>query len=527
MLPEDLQRRMRFSNPEDNVSMRNRNYRWIQPTYEIKNIRRDAEDPNSSTVYYEDMRGNKYKTDAQMFVERFGDFYIESSLKHAIKLLAQAPGYDSPLPAVENTNPAAVDRSCPNCGHMAMGSEIGAAVENGETELKCCRCGLSINIAPDEKFLMAREKMSKLKNAIDKFGQFSPAEKVNFYEMGIPRQRVSQILGQMPLQGTYRITEDSILFENPEDATNIKTYLMTAKKKQAQWKEQIMDLSDELYFPTAPEGENITMRRIRELEEELGLDPLDLADMPGMEEDYLAHLEDEASNWLGQAKKAQSREDLDFPPELDPVEEKKHEKLVRDKLKREKEFYKKKDKEFERFKDKPLPMIGQVLESLKEETKGYDAEILDGMARCLFVTAWADYAEEQLGASFSGMELMDVAPETPPELFEKAKGLYNEIEETNNVNLSTFTPPGIDPAEGFDKGLFGHYLCMEALGHGVSWKDDHEDHGLKLPMIKSYADMDFSEATLRQMYEEFDKEFPEGEYLVESEEDKDLERGTL
>lgn len=252
MLPEELKRQMRFSHPEDNVSMRNRNYRWTQPTYEIKNIRRDAEDPNNTTVYYEDVKGNKYKTNAQMFVERFGDFYIESGLKQGIKLLAQVPGYDSPTPAVENTNPASIPRSCPNCGYMAMGSDLNAAIEQGETDLKCPRCGFSINNAPDEKFLMAREKMSKLNSAVKKFGQ---------------------------------------------------------------WKEHITELSDELYFPSKVEGENPTMRRIRELEEELGLPPLDLAEMPGMEEDYLAFLEDEAVTWKGEAKKAQTRER--YPEEYD------------------------------------------------------------------------------------------------------------------------------------------------------------------------------------------------------------------
>lgn len=243
MTPEELKRKMRFSHPEDNVSMRNKNYRWTQPTYEIKNIRRDAEDPNNSTVYYEDMRGNKYKTNAQMFVERFGDFYIESAINHAIKLLAQVPGYDSPTPAVENDNPASIPRSCPNCGYMAMGSEINSAIEQGETELKCPRCGFSINVAPDEQFLMARkDKMSKLTEAIKKFGQ---------------------------------------------------------------WRENIMDLSDELYYPTAPEMEDPKMNRIRELEGELGLEPMELSDLGLSADEYLAYLEDEAGMWKGRAKKAQ------------------------------------------------------------------------------------------------------------------------------------------------------------------------------------------------------------------------------
>src|ERR1035438_4765464 len=38
--------------------------------------------------------------------------------------------------------------------------------------------------------------------------------------------------------------------------------------------------------------------------------------------------------------------------------------------------------------------------------------IINAMARAFFVTAWADRQEER-GRSFSGQELMDVAPKTP------------------------------------------------------------------------------------------------------------------
>lgn len=39
-------------------------------------------------------------------------------------------------------------------------------------------------------------------------------------------------------------------------------------------------------------------------------------------------------------------------------------------------------------------------------------------------------------------------------------------------------------ADGDEEGL-AHYLVMEAMGHGVSWSDDHEPHGLPLPPIGS------------------------------------------
>lgn len=109
-----------------------------------------------------------------------------------------------------------------------------------------------------------------------------------------------------------------------------------------------------------------------------------------------------------------------------------------------------------------------------------DPSILDMMARTLFVSEWASLMEER-GESFSGMELMDVAPDTPPEFEEIAQRLYRDIEQQNNVNLEEFIPPGED--EDFDREDFGYCLAMEALGQGVSWSDDHEDHGLNVPDI--------------------------------------------
>lgn len=35
--------------------------------------------------------------------------------------------------------------------------------------------------------------------------------------------------------------------------------------------------------------------------------------------------------------------------------------------------------------------------------------------------------------------------------------------------------------------LFGHYLAMEAMGHGVSWADDHEPHGLRVPHMEFHV----------------------------------------
>lgn len=116
----------------------------------------------------------------------------------------------------------------------------------------------------------------------------------------------------------------------------------------------------------------------------------------------------------------------------------------------------------------------------------FDDEILDGMARALYVDAWASGMDEEgLTGNWGGMDLMDLAGETSPYAYEKAKNIYKEIEQLNDTDLSKFTPPG-EKYDTYDRENFGHYLIMEALGSGVSWFDDHEDHGLKLPRIEYY-----------------------------------------
>jgi len=40
----------------------------------------------------------------------------------------------------------------------------------------------------------------------------------------------------------------------------------------------------------------------------------------------------------------------------------------------------------------------------------------------------------------------------------------------------------------------GHYLAMEAMGHGVAWSDDHDPHGLDVPDQESiyyYSEEDY------------------------------------
>jgi hypothetical protein len=146
--------------------------------------------------------------------------------------------------------------------------------------------------------------------------------------------------------------------------------------------------------------------------------------------------------------------------------------------------------------------VDQVIERAKrvagikrnaEET--HDTDILEGMARAIWVTSWASWLEElskderrELGqpVSLSGVDLDEAAPESPASALAAAEDLYLLIERANAPK---------DVGELFQKAceadgcawnaenadLFGHYLAMQAMGEGVSWFDDHEAFPLKMP----------------------------------------------
>jgi hypothetical protein len=109
-------------------------------------------------------------------------------------------------------------------------------------------------------------------------------------------------------------------------------------------------------------------------------------------------------------------------------------------------------------------------------------EIVKAMARSLFVDAWDD-AECEAGREHHG-ELMDLAPETIPEAIEAAEDLAEKFETLNKKALDVMfeEAAAVDGHRVFPiPEDFGHYTAMQALGHGVSWRDDHPDHGFRVP----------------------------------------------
>lgn len=148
-------------------------------------------------------------------------------------------------------------------------------------------------------------------------------------------------------------------------------------------------------------------------------------------------------------------------------------------------------------------------------------QIVDVMARTLFVCAYANHVEDGEyndgnGAPCLGCNLFvghavghprpaggenweDYAPETTSEARDAALILLGKIEEKNRINIFALLAmaakaDGMDPytddfeyPEGY-ADEFGAMLAMQALGHGVGWTDNHEDFGYKSPDVEFMLD---------------------------------------
>lgn len=136
---------------------------------------------------------------------------------------------------------------------------------------------------------------------------------------------------------------------------------------------------------------------------------------------------------------------------------------------------------------------------------------LEGAARAFFVSAYADFVEEghstdnelddiererrlSLPRPGAREDWMDYAPPTPPNAYALAGELWALIEAKCDVfgtklnggagvyslALRAEAVDGTAP----DAEKFGHYMAMEAMGHGVSWFDDHETFEMHIPHIE-------------------------------------------
>jgi hypothetical protein len=155
-----------------------------------------------------------------------------------------------------------------------------------------------------------------------------------------------------------------------------------------------------------------------------------------------------------------------------------------------------------------------MLEQKEETVNNIEREFVEGAARAMFVPAWIAYERER-GRSFPFQNAEGMAPATPDYARLEAARLLGMLEALNgdspavddpnafinngvicNILRAAYVADG-HPSSVHEPALsvwqrwadenartFGHYIAMEALGHGVSWFDDHERFPLMVPMIE-------------------------------------------
>lgn len=113
---------------------------------------------------------------------------------------------------------------------------------------------------------------------------------------------------------------------------------------------------------------------------------------------------------------------------------------------------------------------------MKKDLVKISAEIKQHMAKAFFASAWADQCEESEQAQIiSGRDVFDVMPaEIDPAAFDAAETLEKDFLSANKQFtclagaldwLQCVPTPDGDRARTAE--MLGHYLAMQAMGHGV------------------------------------------------------------
>lgn len=115
--------------------------------------------------------------------------------------------------------------------------------------------------------------------------------------------------------------------------------------------------------------------------------------------------------------------------------------------------------------------------------------IIKGMATILWCLAYADHVENEKCRSLSGADLTEISPPIPPAAIHAAWRLAGKYEQANGFTIGALLTiaaeaDGKRDGEGLERGdryaeRFGGCLAYAALGHGVSWFDDHAEFDLK------------------------------------------------
>jgi hypothetical protein len=117
---------------------------------------------------------------------------------------------------------------------------------------------------------------------------------------------------------------------------------------------------------------------------------------------------------------------------------------------------------------------------------------IEGASRAFFVLAYADFVEDEENSHFElsrpgpGEDWFDYAPESPPEAYALAGELWARLELANDRSVYALIDAAaiadkVDEYSAEDLEKFGHYMAMQAMGHGVSWFDDHAKFPIEIP----------------------------------------------
>lgn len=134
---------------------------------------------------------------------------------------------------------------------------------------------------------------------------------------------------------------------------------------------------------------------------------------------------------------------------------------------------------------------------------GMEKQFITGIAHCLWSMAWADWAD-QTGAEHTGQcEITDIMPDIPQQAIIQAINIAGLICGANAGPGDDYIYRGVSElvqkaadadkvdSEEIDHQEFGFDLCMQVLGSGVSWFDNHERFDLKLPYMENPLDCQF------------------------------------
>jgi hypothetical protein len=156
----------------------------------------------------------------------------------------------------------------------------------------------------------------------------------------------------------------------------------------------------------------------------------------------------------------------------------------------------------------------QHLHAELETDAGLEGEILDGMARTLFLLAYADFVDREieddnpvddLPRPGGGEDWDDYAPETPATAKEAASSAAIQLGNANGCGLPELYRRATAACEagGCEKRThtpagFGSDLAMMVTGTGVCWFDDHADFPLSTDFYFEYHVFDRAEAGLKE-----------------------------